>query len=258
MVDGWSRMVCGFGAMEKKNPIVIYDKIFRPAIAKYGAWNQLRIDHGKEFVLTIFVQELIEIYHYSRNKTPWKPTALTDNYVVERFWVKVNSRLNYPIKKILSKIIDEYDYDLNDPIIKHSLSFIYCNLARGPFQHLVQSWNYNMEMINKIPPLNLAFLPSTDEVVRMYECMGGQLTRMSAFGEDPLEDIYHAYESRKALLDGCQPGWGEQFSHAVLGRHDTIQKALEKCINLTLSPFTINYSLQCLHFFGKSCYCPKC
>ena len=248
MTDGCSRMVCGFGTMEIKNPIVTYDKIFRPAIAKYGAWNQLRIDHGKEFVLTIFVQELIEIYHYSCNKTPWKPTALTDNYVVERFWVKVNSRVNYPIKKILSKIIDEYDYDLNDPIIKHSLSFIYCNLARGPFQHHVQSWNYhrvpgpddcipiqNMEMINKIPPLNLSFLPSTDEVVRMYECMGGQLTRMSAFGEDPLKDIYHAYESRKALLDRNQPGWGEQFSHAVLGRHDAVQKGLEKYINLTLS-----------------------
>ena len=64
-------------------------------------------------------------------------------------------------------------------------------------------------MINKIPPLNLAFVPSTDEVVRMYECMGGQLTRMSASGEDPLKDIYHAYESRKALIDGCQSGWGE-------------------------------------------------
>ena len=51
-------------------------------------------------------------------------------------------------------------------------------LRDGPFQHLVQSWNYhrvtgpddcipiqNMEMINKITPPNLAFLPSTDEVV---------------------------------------------------------------------------------------------
>ena len=44
MIDGCSRMVCGFGTIEIKNPIVIYDKIFRPVIAKYG---QLRIDHGK-------------------------------------------------------------------------------------------------------------------------------------------------------------------------------------------------------------------
>ena len=83
-----------------------------------------------------------------------------------------------------------------------------------------------MEMTNKIPPLNLPFLPSTDEVARMYKCMGGQLTRMSAFREDPLKYIDHAYESRKALFDGCQPGLGELFSHAVHGRHDTIFRTL--------------------------------
>ena len=70
MIDGCLRMVCGFGTMEMKNPIVIYDKTFRPVIAKYGIWNQLRIDHSKEFVLTIFIQELIKSYCYSRNKTP--------------------------------------------------------------------------------------------------------------------------------------------------------------------------------------------
>ena len=37
------------------------------------------------------------------------------------------------------------------------------------------------------------------------------------------------------LLDVCQPGWGKLFSHAVHGRHDIIQNALEKYINLTLS-----------------------
>ena len=89
-----------------------------------------------EFVLTTFVQELIESYCYSRNKTPLKQTVSTDNYVVERFWPEVNSRVNYPIKKILLKIVDEYDCDLNDPIIKHSLSFISCNLARDPFNIL--------------------------------------------------------------------------------------------------------------------------
>ena len=31
-------------------------------IAKYGVWNQLCIDHGIEFALTIFVQEMIESY----------------------------------------------------------------------------------------------------------------------------------------------------------------------------------------------------
>ena len=90
-------------------------------------------------------------------------------------------------------------------------------------------------MTNKIPPLNLAFLPNTDKVVIMHVYMGVQLTRMLVFGEDPLKDIHYAYESRKALFDGCQSGWGALFSHAVYRRNDTIQNALEKYINLTLS-----------------------
>ena len=85
-------------------------------------------------------------------------------------------------------------------------------------------------MTNKIPPLNLAFLLSTDEVVRTCKCIGGQLTRTSTFGEDPLKDILQAYESRKVLFDECQPGWGELFTHAVHGRHDTIHNASEKYI----------------------------
>lgn len=72
-----------------------------------------------------------------------------------------------------------------------------------------------MEMTNAIPPLNLAFLSSTDKVVRMYECIGGHLTRMSTFSEDPSKDIPHGYESRKALFDRCQQGCRELPSHTV-------------------------------------------
>ena len=92
MIDGCSQMVCGFGSMERNNPIDIYDEIFRLDLAKYGVWNQLRIDHFKEFALNIFVQELIESYRYSRNKTAWKQTASKDNLLLK------NSGPNYPIK----------------------------------------------------------------------------------------------------------------------------------------------------------------
>ena len=68
MIDGCSRMVCGFGTMQMKNPGVIYNEIFTLTLAKYCVWNQLRIDRGKEFVLTIFVQELIASYYYCRIK----------------------------------------------------------------------------------------------------------------------------------------------------------------------------------------------
>ena len=62
LIDGYSRMICGYSSMEVKNPILIYEFVFRRAIIQYGLWNQLRIDHGQEFVLCIFAQDLLKTY----------------------------------------------------------------------------------------------------------------------------------------------------------------------------------------------------
>ena len=45
--------------MPIKNPILIYEHLFRPALMKYGLFDQIRMGHGREFVLCIFVQELL-------------------------------------------------------------------------------------------------------------------------------------------------------------------------------------------------------
>ena len=56
LIDRCSRMICGYSSMEVKNSILIYEFVFRPAIIQYGLWNQLRIDHGQEFVLCILTE----------------------------------------------------------------------------------------------------------------------------------------------------------------------------------------------------------
>ena len=58
VIDGCSRLVAGFASMPIKNPILIYEFVFRPAILKYGIWDQVRMDHGREFCLVIFVQQI--------------------------------------------------------------------------------------------------------------------------------------------------------------------------------------------------------
>ena len=35
---------------------------FRSAVMKYGMWDQVRVDHGKEFYLTLFMQELSQTW----------------------------------------------------------------------------------------------------------------------------------------------------------------------------------------------------
>lgn len=55
-IDGYSRKIVGFVTIPKKNPIVIYDLLFRPLLQTEGLWDQVRIDHGTEFVLLVTAQ----------------------------------------------------------------------------------------------------------------------------------------------------------------------------------------------------------
>lgn len=77
LIDGCSRMIVGYASMPVKNPIIIYEFVFCPALVKYGLWNQLRVDHGQEFVLCIYIQDLLKRYRYSEEKAPWRQTAST-------------------------------------------------------------------------------------------------------------------------------------------------------------------------------------
>ena len=105
--------------MEVRNPILIYENVFRPAILKYGLWNQLRIDHEQELSLYIFVQDLLKYYCQSTEKEPWNQTTPTQNNAIERFWPELNYRVNYPVKRALISIVEENDYNMSDPILKY-------------------------------------------------------------------------------------------------------------------------------------------
>ena len=83
--------------MGVKNPILIYEFVFHPAIIQYGLWMQLGIDHGQGFVLCIFVQDILKAYKENTEKEPWLQTTSTQNSIIERFLQVLNSKVNYPI-----------------------------------------------------------------------------------------------------------------------------------------------------------------
>ena len=143
IIDGCSRMICGFASMEIKNPILIYEFLFRPAIVQFGLWNQLRVDHGQEFVLCIFVQELLKDYRILKEKRPWVQTTSTENNVIERFWPEVNTRVNYPIKRALNQIVEEGDWDMSNAILKYCISWVTIFTANAATEHLIDSWDFH-------------------------------------------------------------------------------------------------------------------
>ncbi len=76
----------------------------------YGLWKQIRVDHGREFYLLLYVQEALRC---PRDILPYVQSPSTEvrvltciifslqNHTVERIWVEVNSRINYPLKRHL-------------------------------------------------------------------------------------------------------------------------------------------------------------
>ena len=181
LLDGCSRMICGFASMQVKNPILIYEFVFRPALLKFGClWDQLRLDHGREFVLCIFVQDLLKYYRRNKQRAAWRQTASTDNYVIERFWPELNSRVNYPVKRAMARVIEEQDYDLSDPILSYCVSWISLFITQGSAKHLIDAWNHhrvpgalgcipieNMRQTKSTSEISEGLIPTTPEAVRM-------------------------------------------------------------------------------------------
>ena len=61
--------------------------IYRPVLLRYGIWDQIRVDQGKEWILMLFVQE--QLAHFRRNtgrnphiQTSSKQVANTCSYSI--------------------------------------------------------------------------------------------------------------------------------------------------------------------------------
>ena len=110
-----------------KNPILIYKFVFRQALRKYGIWEQVRTDHGREFTLVGFIQNVLSRYRLEGTSTAYKQTTSTENNVAERFWPEVNSRINYPIKcaknALRNTIQDDDLFNLADTVFKYCVSW---------------------------------------------------------------------------------------------------------------------------------------
>ena len=229
VIDGCSRLVAGFASMPIKNPILIYEFIFRPAILKYGIWDHVRVDHGRQFCYVMFVQQIISYLRADVRRAPFKHTTSTDNNVAERFWPEVNSRINYSVKRAMNGILhSEVDeiFNLGDTVMKkYAVSWVMLYVSHDAIQHLLMSWSYhrvpepqgcipikNMIQTSRTVKVPEYLILTTAEAVKMYEKNGGVLTRDVQFGYDLLGNREDLYESREHMMKSNFPNPGEVFS----------------------------------------------
>jgi len=120
--DGYSGKITAFGLMPIKNNLLIYDNVYKATCLKYGLFDQLRVDYGKEFYLCLYHQENLKQYRTNINRPEYIQTMSRQNHTAERKWVEINSRINHPLKCILRKMSDDFEVDMNDPVTKFCVS----------------------------------------------------------------------------------------------------------------------------------------
>ena len=69
-IDGYSGFILGIIAMPVKNNPIIYNQLFRPILQQFGLWDQIRVDHGREFYLLLYVQEHLSYLRRNQMRAP--------------------------------------------------------------------------------------------------------------------------------------------------------------------------------------------
>uniref|UniRef100_A0A1A8PQX8 Integrase core domain-containing protein n=1 Tax=Nothobranchius rachovii TaxID=451742 RepID=A0A1A8PQX8_9TELE len=201
-VDGYSSKIVAHSTMPVKNNLVIYEEIYRPAVMNHGMWDQVRVDHDREFYLCLYMQEKLSQHRRNLSRPPYLQTTSTRNLRVERLWPEVNNRVNYPLKQALVHLLDQEAVSLEDNLTRFCISNLTCQAVGYPM-------NY------------------------MYEQdLGSSLTWVSTFGTDPFsseEDRIHAEQD--FAID--YPDMSLLFNHVVNGDHTPFQDALISLMNVT-------------------------
>ena len=108
-----------------------------------GVFDQLRVDMGKEWVLILFIQEVLSGYRENQDRPSHLKTTSKRNLTIERIWPEVNSRVNYPIKRVLVGLEENGILDMTNEHVQFCVSWFTCEVAKVGMKRFVDSWNFH-------------------------------------------------------------------------------------------------------------------
>ena len=236
-IDGYSSQIIKHVVLPEKNNVLIYDKLFKPILDEKGVWSMLRTDHGTEFALVQFAQNMFQGYRLSTEGLPFVQSYSKNNLRIERWWVEVNHRVNYPIKKFLR------DMEENGSLIYRNDTrwFIVGEFCRRVceigIERLVNSWNAHTVPHRGVPndletPVGVVSedIPTGTVLANEYVRLGGSITRPGATHSIYDEVLADARDSHFFSVAG---GFEDIYGFVMANRFDLFQSCLHEYVNLT-------------------------
>lgn len=244
--DGFSGKILAYAIMPIKNNLLIYDNVYRASIIKHGIFDQVRVDHGKEFYLCLYQQDKLQLYRNNTVRPSYIQTMSKQNHAAERLWVEINARVNYPLKHILRKMADDEEIHMQDPVTKFCVSKFSMACCDVGFQQVVASWNAHTIPQKGIPDnlfnqylssrsVHHSLLPIGEEAAFQYAQDGGRLTLPVQYGVDPLDNYPHLKIQREITFSNYFPSFHHIMYSLVNGDSSSFHDGLLTLVNLTTS-----------------------
>lgn len=251
-IDGYSRKLVGFITLPSKNPIQIYKLLYRPILQQHGIWDQLRMDHGTEFTLIVSVQQNMSRLRNDPNRHPVMQSLSRQNHRAERMWPEINSRINYPVKRVLVRMEANGDLDMNSEVTKFSVSWVTIKVVATPIQRFVRAWNCHTipgnrggvpsilaRTTSRVAHVHPLQIPTVIEAVSAHESGGGNLTREAGYGQDPIAEYPGLQALRERDFNLVFPSMDALFEDVLHGHGDLLKQALLHFIDLNLRYATL-------------------
>ncbi|CAB3986700.1 Hypothetical predicted protein [Paramuricea clavata] len=233
-IDGYSRYITAHSTMPIKNNYIIYDQIFS------GSWKRILLDTLRTGVFGTLKRKPKE--------RPSSSNRIKKESAIERLWVEVNARVNYPIKNALQSMEADGSIDMDSEEMKFHVSNVSRKLATLGLENVVRSWNYHpipgvgkpIEVHaanNRAVQIDPQLVPTAAEAGESYEGLGGQLTLFPSFGADPLANYGDRAESREQQFLN-QISIQDIMSQLVNGSDLLFRNAIELFANITRNQLT--------------------
>lgn len=79
--------------MSTKNNKIIYEEVYRQMTLEHGLFDELRVDHGREFYFSLYIHEKVRASWGNPDVVPYRQTPSTSNHIIEHMWVEFNHRV---------------------------------------------------------------------------------------------------------------------------------------------------------------------